>query len=385
MKLDAFSTLSNYSDHIRPIWERMPFEHRGQWFTPSNPPRATGNLMLVASFRDAEAVGNRPLVFLEHGAGQAYDGDPRAAGNGSYSGGEGLGQVVLFLCPSERVAHRWRQTYGATRAVAVGCPRLDRWKRGAGPQGEAARVSVQAPFDFAAIPGEHVESSLVPGLRRRPLTSFVEAAAPNETPSGKKSEKSCDFSGGQVHIRPEGLQRPTVAVTFHCDLAVCPETRSAWRHYDATLPALCADPRWRVVGHGHPRLWPTIKRRWEQLGVDHSPDVDEVLGTADLLVVDNSSVAYEAAALGIPVLLLNMPSYRRDIEHGGRFWSAPAGIQCDRPADLLDSVAEALADGPAARRIRARAVEWAYGGPIDGCASERAVAAILEVMHRGDS
>lgn len=312
MKVDAYSTLSHYRDHIRPVWQALPPEARGTWFTPAFPLLRSERPILVASFRDAEAVGNRRTIHLDHGCSQTYTGDPRAAGNGSYAGGEGLGNVILFLVPSERAAHEWRLSYGATPAVAVGCPRLDRW-------------------------------------------------------CGNPAYKI----SGDV---------PTVAVTFHSDLSVCAETRSAWRHYDAALPALCADPRWQVLGHGHPRLWPTIKRRWERLGVEHTPDVDEVLSRADLLVMDNTSVGYEAAALGIPVLCLNQPSYRRDVEHGGRFWSAPPGVQCDRPADLLDSVALALTDPPAAVAIRAKAVEWAYGGPLDGHASERAAAAILEVL-----
>jgi glycosyltransferase involved in cell wall biosynthesis len=173
---------------------------------------------------------------------------------------------------------------------------------------------------------------------------------------------------------------PTVAISFHWDAAVCPETRSAWRYYDPHLPRLCADPRFRVVGHGHPRLWPTIRRRWAELGVEQWPDVDRVLSEADLLVVDNSSIAFEMAAIGTPVVLLNLPSYRRDVEHGGRFWSAPPGVQVDHPSELADAIACALTDPPAHRAIRARAVEWAYSS-VDGHASERAAAAILEAMN----
>ena len=60
--------------------------------------------------------------------------------------------------------------------------------------------------------------------------------------------------------------------------------------------------------------------------------------------------------------------------------TSPPGIQCDHPSELADTICRALADPPAHRAIRARAVEWAYGGPITGDASERAAAAIMEVL-----
>ncbi len=369
MKVDAYSTLPHYSDHIRPVWEALPPEARGTWFTPAFPLLRSERPILVASFRDAEAVGRRRVIHLDHGCSQTYNGDPRSAGNGSYAGGEGLGNVILFIVPSERAAHEWKLTYGATPAVAVGCPRLDRYY---------ARSRVEQLVARRAHNPEVVGSSPIPATGREadPYTyGGCDPRGARETPERAHRE-------GEGALVPPPI-RPTVAVTFHSDLSVCPETRSAWRHYDASLEALCADPRWQVLGHGHPRLWPTIKRRWEQLGVEHTPDVDEVLSRADLLVMDNTSVGYEAAALGIPVLCLNMPSYRRDVEHGGRFWSSPPGVQCDRPSDLLGSVALALTDQPSARAIRAKAVEWAYGGPLDGHASERAVAAILEVLSRG--
>jgi glycosyltransferase involved in cell wall biosynthesis len=114
--------------------------------------------------------------------------------------------------------------------------------------------------------------------------------------------------------------------------------------------------------------------------VDQWPDVDRVLSEADLLVVDNSSCAFEMAAIGKPVVLLNLPSYRRDVEHGLRFWSHPPGIQVDHPSELADAICLALKDPPAHRAIRARAVAEAYAY-VDGHASERAATAIMEALN----
>lgn len=321
--IDAYASLRHYADHIAPVWAALPAEVRGTFWRPDASVRRRDitNHVLVASFRDAETMGGSRLLYVEHGAGQSYDGDERARGNGSYSGGAGLDRVRLFLCPSERVTARWRDTYD-TPAVAVGCPRLDALKK---PRGETALA---------------------------------------------------------WHKTGEAPLQPAVAVTFHWDgSGLCPEAGSAWRHYDHALPGLVTDPRWRVVGHGHPRLWPTIQRRWQELGVDHYADPDVVLGQADVLVADNTSLMYEAAALGIPVVVLNAPFYRRDVEHGLRFWSHPPGLQVDHPGELGDAIARALEDRPALRAMRARAVDGAYGGLVDGHASERAAAAILEVVR----
>lgn len=326
--IDAYWSLRHYADHIRPVFDALPPAIRGTAYTPETlRHRDHSRPVIVASYRDAEAVAPSPYVLVEHGAGQTYEADGRSRRNPSYSGGDGHERCLLFLCPSERVAERWRARYDAPAAV-VGSPRLDRWGQGA----STARC--------CATPAAE------PGSSRHPAPAPV----------------------------------PIVAVTFHADLAVCPETRTAWHYYDAFLPRLCADPRWRVVGHGHPRLWPTIRRRWQQLGVAHSPDPDEVLAQADVLVMDNTTLGYDAAALGIPVVCLNIPAYRRDVEHGLRFWSAPPGVQVDHPAELPDAIMRALADPPALRAIRERAALAAYDGLVDGKASERAAAAILEVL-----
>lgn len=313
--IDAYASLPHYGDHIAPVWDRLPEQLRGQWLDARRlHARDPSRTVLVASWRDAQQVAPSPLVYLEHGAGQTYDGDPAAVGNGSYAGGSGLERVVLFLCPSERVADRWRAVYRAP-AVAVGCPRLDPW---------------------------HLAASWAPHHR-----------AVNRA--------------------------PVVAVTFHWECRVVPETRSAWRHYDRVLPALAADPRWQLLGHGHPRLWGTIRRRWAQLGVEHTAELDDVLDQADLLVGDNTSALYEFASTGRPVVVVNAPWYRRHVHHGLRFWDHPPGLQVDRPEQLADTIAHALADPPAARAIRAAAVAETYCA-TDGHAAERAALAITKEL-----
>ena len=320
MKIDAYASQRHYAEHLYPIWEQLSDDRRGVFWAPGREHdwgerlrnRVVERTVMVAGWRDAQQMSPSPLVYVEHGSGQSYDGDPRSAGDGSYSGGHSLERVRLFLCPNETVAGRWRAVYPDTPTVVVGAPKMDRWH----PQ-----------------------------------------------PSDRNDN--------------DGV--PTVAVTFHWECRLVPETTSAWRHYDRILPALAVDGRWRLLGHGHPRLWGAISRRWKQLGVERVKGFGDVLDRADLLVGDNTSALYEFASTGRPVVVMNAPQYRRDVHHGLRFWDYPPGLQVDRPEQLADTIARALSDPEPARALRAAAVAETYAY-TDGRAAERAVAAIDEVF-----
>lgn len=363
--IHALASLRHFGDHLAPIWSALPPESRGTFYGPAAlpPRRDPSRLFLVAGYADAQAVAPNPYVWCDHGSGQSYVGIT----NGSYSGGEGHDRCVLFLTPSERVSARWRDRYPDTPAVAIGCPRLDRLYHG-------RLVGVEQLVARRPHKPQVVGSSPTPATSREVGFGRSTSGVASHAGAAQRGQSAAGGNG------PGEASPPIVAISYHWDCALLPETRSAWRYYDPHLPRLVRDPRFRVVGHGHPRLWPTIRRRWAELGVEQWPDVDRVLSEADLLVVDNSSVAFEMAAIGKPVVLLNLPSYRRDVEHGGRFWSSPPGSQVDHPSELADAIACALTD-PAHRAIRARAVEWAYGGPITGDASERAASAIMEVLN----
>jgi hypothetical protein len=167
---------------------------------------------------------------------------------------------------------------------------------------------------------------------------------------------------------------PAIAVSFHWECHVVPETLSALAHYRSTLPALAE--RYTLLGHGHPRAARALERVWRRLGVEWVPEFEEVCRRADLYVADNTSTLFEFASTGRPVVVLNAPWYRRHVEHGLRFWrAATVGLQVDEPGRLLDGVARALEDAPAQRRARAAALRLAYTHPHG--AAERA-ARILE-------
>lgn len=189
------------------------------------------------------------------------------------------------------------------------------------------------------------------------------------------------------HTRYLVTGRPTVAISFHADIHLCPETRWSFPHYKQALIDLA---RWTdfdalpidLLGHAHPRNRVLLEPFWKKLGVPFAPHFSEVLDKADLFICDNSSTLYEFASTGRPVLVLNAPWYRRDICHGLRFWDLIPGVQVDRPEDLKDGISWALEDDAMTQQNREFVVGSAYNGPDgnplnDGRATKRAIEALL--------
>jgi len=162
-------------------------------------------------------------------------------------------------------------------------------------------------------------------------------------------------------------ERQTVGLAFHWDCPLVPETRSAWHHFREALPRL--DERWRVLGHGHPRWFGETLEPWYRAnGIEPVASLDEMARRCDVLVADNTSALFEFAATGRPVVVLNAPWYRRNAQHGLRFWeAATVGINVDDPAGLNGAIRLALLDPKGLREERTRCVDMVYRG--DGAAA----------------
>jgi hypothetical protein len=327
--LDAHASDAHFLDHIAPVWAALPPEQRGSLGVPrhllaqaralrlpdveaftSGWQRRRGPV-LVAAYGDLRNMGRRPIVFMEHGAGQSYTG---GRAHQSYAGGMGRERVVLFLNPSERVARLNAERYPRSTSVVIGCPKLD-------------------------------------GYHRRP-------PMPSNDP-------------------------PVVAVAWHWKCDLWPEAVGALDHYRSALPDLAQ--RFTVLGHGHPRLWRDPRARLEatyrDAGIEPVPSFTDVLDRADVLVCDNSSVLWEFASTGRPVVVANAPWYRRNVHHGMRFWEyADVGVQVDEPAGLVDAVAAALTDPPEQRERREAICNEVYAYR-DGGAARAAVRAIIEWLQ----
>lgn len=240
-----------------------------------------GDLILVGGYADVKYNPTKPYIYVEHGAGQSYiapeDRDSLrlfTSVQSYYSGGKGHSFCKLFICPNEQVAQRWQTRYPDTPVAVVGSPRLDHW---------------------------HI----------------------NNDPDEK-----------------------TVAVTFHWDALFTgiPETASGFNHYwQSLIPTIrnWKSQGWTVLGHHHPR-YPAVSQFWnskEALDAGVEPaTARDVLDRASVLVADNTSMQAEFLSLGRRVVWLNIPQYRRDVSHGGRFWDWPemGGTQIESPDELTE-------------------------------------------------
>lgn len=318
--IDLYCGQSHYADHAWPIWNALPDEIKGRaWSTRSDswwgPKLARSDdlshMVICAGLSDAQRVCQRRLLYVEHGAGQSYPGDPKSAGHGSYGGGAGLGAAILFIVPGPHAGAAWRAAYPNTVVAEVGCPKLDLF-----------------------------------------------------------------------HGRSRGGLADTIGVTWHWDCGLIPETRSAWSHFMRSFQGFVDAARSegiKVLAHAHPRAHRGMRHWAETIGMEWEPIAERLFARADMIIGDNTSLLYEFASLDRPVLCLNAPWYRRDVEHGLRFWSHVPGLQCDEPSDLVRLAFEAWWDPDEARALRAAAVAEAYSA-CDGQATRRAVAAICEVI-----
>ena len=327
MRLDGFGSQRQYQDHIAPVWWALPPEARGHFYV-TGILAEEGNTEAIPSWRIGVPPPAAGLPVLVAGWTDESQLGRRPAiylehGAGqtyiepheSYSGSAGHDNVRLFLCPSETVADRWRARYPRARVAVVGCPKLDVWHR---------RLVVDRTW--------------------------------------------------------KGVEPRTVAITFHSDARHNSETLSSLPHYEPGLRAAVHDLQaggWRVLGHGHPRIWARISRVWPDLGVECVRSFDDVLARASVLCVDNSSAGPEFASTGRPLVWMNAPWYRRDVDHGGRFWQWPRDqVTIDHADQLAEAVTRAAEDPPEAAESRAAMVDAVYAFR-DGRAAERAAAAIL--------
>jgi hypothetical protein len=182
------------------------------------------------------------------------------------------------------------------------------------------------------------------------------------------------------------VETPEVCFAWHWDCTLVPETRTAWPHYEHDFAEIVERFRlqgFRVTAHEHPKWRGAMNKIMESHGVEIRHSDTEVLTNAHVLFVDNSSLAYEFAALNKPVFLLNAPWYRREIEHGLRFWSYPPGLEIQNPEELLKynlwDILHRSPDQLISEFRREAAVAHAYAF-VDGQSSVRAAEWITNLV-----
>lgn len=327
--IDAYVSLTHYVAHLAPIWEALPETDRGVFWAER---RALDELRLRGIPARLGRPARSPRTVLVAGAHDVWTvaktsrrhqvvlvehgaGQAYDVDDPGWSGGHRRDGVALFLCPNEVAAGRNRAAgYGAA-SLAVGSPHVE------------ALQAVRAAYDF-----------------------------------------SYD-------------DRPVVALScHHPGIGKAPEAGWALPHYEAALPGVVADLRaagCEVIGHGHPRALRHFARLWRSLGVEHVRRFEDVLRRASVYVADNSSTLFEAAACGIPVVVLNAPWYRREVDLWPRFWTcADVGVQVDHPGELTAAILTALRDPSPVAAARRWVVSEIY--PLGGAGSSaRSAAAVL--------
>lgn len=313
MKVHIIASLAHHQDHCWAIWKHLPAELQGMiWLerrVPTYKDIPATDVIMVGGFYDIDRARGRPTIYVEHGAGQSYDGDKRTQNHPAYHGGSHPVNVLWYVSPRQSVADSWDRP-----AVAVGSP-------------------------------------------------------------------VCD-------LYVESVPRNLAVFGFHWDCHLVPETRQAYSHYADHLGRMVRhveEAGFRVAATSHPRdnRLPFV---WRNLGVERITAA-EVREEAALFIADNTSLMFEMAHLGRSVIALNAPWYRRDVDHGLRFWEATCGIEVDDPTQFLDLDIESYVGSPTAQIT----AEWgslcAYDSPrADGHAGERAaqwIIGLLEEYGRG--
>ncbi len=342
-KVDFMAYEGHFMDHLAPMFHALPASYQGKFLIRNAlvnkakalqlpfikyGPQRKGAIEIMAQRQNLMVCAASGDLKTAHRAGamavftQHGGGQSFTKLHSSYAGWPNHRNVAMFLHPGDHPAARDDAAYKGRKPVRiVGCPKMDPWHSG-------------------------------------------------------------------QYEQPQN-ELPVVVFSTHWDCKVVPETRSAFWHMLPGLQQLARlnGQEFILKGHGHPRILRQVIPEYRSLGIEVIRSFDQVMHQADLYIMDHMSTLYEFASAGPgghgrPVVVMNMPGYRRHVNHGLRFWDAAhVGINVDAPDQLVDGVRRALLDEPEQRRARLEAVQLVYKF-TDGGAAQRAAAAIVEAANR---
>lgn len=113
---------------------------------------------------------------------------------------------------------------------------------------------------------------------------------------------------------------PTLALAWHFACRASRESFWAWPEFKPSLVDLVSAWPGRVIGTAHPKGYRHVETAYRQAGIEPVPLWADVVARADVVSFDNSSVGFEAVALGIPVVMCESVMWRRNVHHNLRFW-----------------------------------------------------------------
>ena len=135
---------------------------------------------------------------------------------------------------------------------------------------------------------------------------------------------------------------PGTVVAFHWPCRISVESSNAWVPFSNYLSLWSRiDELAPLSVHAHPRFADHVRRFCAEKSI---PYVEDPWLAGSLLIADNTSLMYEWAALDRPVVCLNSPLWRRNVEHGLRFWSQVPGPEVNDPIDIVDACRQSTSD-----------------------------------------
>ena len=317
--IDAAAGQEHFADHILPIWLALPEAERGTFYAPSVR-EGVPNMVRPA----LPPRSHRPILV-------ASAGDMKRARNG--------GRPVALM------EHGCGQSFG-------GDPKADKFSSYAGHSG-------RDDVGMFLHPGNH------PAGRDRA-----------RYPKARVEVIGCAKLDG-LPRKEKRSGRPVVCVSFHWQCGIVPETRPAYDAFQHHVMKLAKANDLEVIGHGHPRVIQKLSQWYRRIGIETVRSFEDVCRRADVYVNDASSTLFEFASTGRPVVVLNAPRYRLDVDHGLRFWEASdVGYNVNAGDDLEGIIRRALTDPKEQQAKREAALDLVYAYRTGGAG--RAAAALLD-------
>jgi len=292
--VDILATRPHFVDHIAPVWRHL--ENRGGFYVPEV-------LLDYAKTKVPEAVGVKPV-----GRSDKLNIRPPE-------------KNVYFTCAygdleKGMITDLKRVFIFMEHGVGLVFP---------GNPHYAGSVGLRRRVHFFLAPNQNIHD--------KTWTTFPEA------PQAIVGTPKMDNVPTDMPINRDD---PLIIISFHWDgRKVAREAANAYPHFREILPEIAK--RYHLAGHAHPRIANYFERVYNELGIEFIRDFDEVMRRGDLYLNDASSTAYEFGVTGKPVILLNSPGYRRNINFGIRFWQyTDWAIQVDEPGQLISAIEQTL-------------------------------------------
>lgn len=292
MRIDFLATEPHYRDHLHDLWLALPEGvggnlHNDTVFKGDTP-------VVVASWKDALTARRkgRPVILMEHGAGQTYQG----VNHPSYVGASEREGVMLYLAPSERCADEHRAVCPDIPVEVVGCPKLDAYINRFWPN--AAHVAVAhhwtcgiAPETRSAWPHFHAAYG--------PVASALGDYGPTRLLIGHAHPRALDKLSGPMQRKHMRVVPDFAGVVANARVLVVDNSSvgAEWLALDRPVVWLNA-PWYRKDVHHGGRFWD-----WAQAG--HQVDEPEDLEAAIMDALDNDPYA-EARRAIVPSIYANL-------------------------------------------------------------------------------